>query len=215
MDYPEPLQDYALAEITRGIQTGFYPMGSKLAPQRIAQTLGISSTPVVAALNRLAAQGLVEMIPRRGAVVKKFSVEDIRNHFDTRIMMECWAAKSAIHNVDRFPEIVQEMEDLASQIEQTPVADLEQTRDMENRFHTLLVQMAGNAQLTRLYGFNWSVGSVYFVYTVAKVRPENLQISLREHREIVTALKQKNDEQLQVLIKNHLRFLDKALDWYR
>ena len=44
MEYPEPLQDYALTQITRGIQSGLYPMGSKLAPQRIAQTLGISST---------------------------------------------------------------------------------------------------------------------------------------------------------------------------
>lgn len=215
MEYPEPLQDYALAQITRGIQNGVYPMGSKLAPQRIAQSLGISSTPVVAALNRLAAQGLVEMIPRRGAVVKKFSAEDIRNHFDTRIMMECWAARSAIRNVDRFPEIIQEMDSLADQIGRSSAEDLETTRDMETRFHTLLVQLAGNDQLTRLYTFNWSVGSVYFVYTVGKVPPENLLISLQEHREIVTALKARDEEWLQALIKNHLRFLSKALDWYR
>lgn len=215
MEYPEPLQDYALAQITRGIQTGLYPMGSKLAPQRIAQTLGISSTPVVAALNRLAAQGLVEMIPRRGAVVKKFTTEDIRNHFDTRTMMECWAVKPAIRNVERFPDIIKEMEDLAASFDRVPAGDLEATRDLDTRFHTLLVKMAGNDQLSRLYEFNWSVGSVFFVYSMGKVKPENLLISLREHQEIVTALKARDEEWLQTLIKSHLRFLSKALEWYR
>lgn len=215
MDYPEPLQEYALNEITRGIQTGVYPMGTKLAPQRIAQTLGISSTPVVAALNRLATQGLVEMIPRRGAVVKKFSTEDIRNFFDTRVMMECWAVRSAIRNVERYPEIVREMEELAEQFDQVPPDDLESARNLETRFHLLLIHLAGNAQLTRLYEFNWSVGSVFFVYSLSKVKPENLRISMNEHREIVTALKSRDEEWLLALISNHLRFLNKALDWYK
>ena len=217
MEYPEPLQDYALTQITRGIQSGLYPMGSKLAPQRIAQTLGISSTPVVAALNRLATQGLVEMIPRRGAVVKKFTPEDIRSHFDTRIMMESWAAKSAIRNVERFPDIVREMDDLAyslSAVEDETLSDLDAIRDIDTRFHTLLVQLAGNAQLSRLYEFNWSVGSVFFVYSVGKVKPENLKISLLEHREIVTALKARDEKWLQDLLQNHFRFLSKALEWY-
>ena len=179
MDYPESLQDYALDEIRRRIQTGVYPVSSKLAPQKIAADLNISSTPVVAALNRLVSQGLVERIPRRGFIVKQFSTQDIRNYFDTRIMMECWAVNTAIQNVDKFPDLIAQLQEIVDQFDNISPTDLTTARDLETRFHLLLIQMAGNDQLTRLYEFNWSVGSVFFVYSVGRVTPEDFQISLR------------------------------------
>ncbi len=57
MKQPESLQDFAMDFIRRNIQNGVYPAKSKLAPQHIAAELNISSTPVVAALNRLVTQG--------------------------------------------------------------------------------------------------------------------------------------------------------------
>lgn len=214
MSYPEPLQEYALTEITRRIQTGEYPVGFRLVAQKIADSLSISSTPVVAAINRLAAQGLVETIPRRGAVVKDFSTQDIRNYFDTRIMMELYAVEPAIRNVDSQPEIVAELKELADQFDHVPPTDLEAARVPETRFHSLFVKLAGNTQLDRLYEFNWSVGSVYFVYSVGKVKPENFQISLLEHRKILEALLAKDRERLEFLVQDHLRFLNKAIGWY-
>jgi Transcriptional regulators len=215
MKQPESLQNYAMDEIRRRIQTGVYPVKSKLAPQRIAAELNISSTPVVAALNRLATQGLVEILPRRGFIVKGFSIEDIRNFFDMRIMMECWAVSDAVKNVDRFPEIIREMKELVDRFDNISPSDLETARDLETQFHLLFIQMAGNSQLTRLYEFNWSVGSVFFVYSVSKVTPEDFQISLHEHRELLDALVNGDKVRLQSLLKKHLRFLNKAIDWYK
>ncbi len=214
MKRPESLQDYATEEIRRRIQTGVYPVKSKLAPQRIAAELQISSTPIVAALNRLASQGMVEILPRRGFIVKSFSVEDIRNYFDTRVMMECWAVTEAVKNVDRFPDIIQEMGELVDQFDHISPTDLEAAREVETRFHLLLIQMAGNDQLTRLYEFNWGVGSVYFVYSVGRVKPENFRISLQEHRLLLNALLERDEAKLRTLLKEHLRFLNKAIDWY-
>lgn len=214
MNYPEPLQEFALTEITRRIQTGEYPVGSRLVAQKIAASLNISATPVVAAINRLAAQGLVETIPRKGAIVKQFSVEDIRNYFDARIMMETYAVKPAIQNVDQHPEIVEELREIVDRFDSVEPTDLEAARVQENRFHPLMVKLAGNAQLDRLYEFNWSVGSVYFVYSLKKVKPENFKISLVEHRQILEALLNKNEARLEFLVKDHLRFLNKALEWY-
>ncbi len=215
MDYPEPLQEYALSEITRRIQTGIYPTGAKLAPQHIARDLNISSTPVVAALNRLAAQGIVEMIPRRGAIVKEFSVQDIKNFFDMRTMMELWSIKSAIQNVDKFPQIMEELQQITDWFDHVEPRDLETARKLETRFHLLLIKMAGNSQLTRLYEYNWSVGSVFFVYSVGKVNPENFQVSLLEHRKLLNALLNRDEEHMTDLLSNHLRFLSKAIGWYK
>ena len=214
MNYPEPMQEFALTEITRRIQTGEYPVGSRLVAQKIAASLNISATPVVAAINRLAAQGLVETIPRKGAIVKQFSVEDIRNYFDARIMMETYAVKPAIQNVDQHPEIVEELREIVDRFDSVEPTDLEAARVQENRFHPLMVKLAGKAQLDRLYEFNWSVGSVYFVYSLKKVKPENFKISLVEHRQILEALLNKDEARLEFLVKDHLRFLNKALEWY-
>ena len=169
---------------------------------------------MVAAINRLAAQGLVETIPRKGAIVKQFSVEDIRNYFDARIMMETYAVKPAIQNVDQHPEIVEELREIVDRFDSVEPTDLEAARVQENRFHPLMVKLAGNAQLDRLYEFNWSVGSVYFVYSLKKVKSENFKISLVEHRQILEALLNKDEARLEFLVKDHLRFLNKALEWY-
>lgn len=215
MKQPESLQDLALNEIRSRIQTGAYPVKSKLAPQKIAGELNISPTPVVAALNRLVAQGLVEALPRRGFIVKGFSVQDIQNYFDTRIMMETWAANEATANVDRFPELIEEMRGLVDRFDHVSPSDLETARDLETRFHLLLIKMAGNDQLTRLYEFNWSVGSVFFIYSLEKVKPENFKISLQEHRLLLDALVAGDSKKLQDLVRGHLRFLNKAIGWYR
>ena len=130
--FPEQLQEYALSEITRRIQTGEYPVGSRLVAKTIADSLNISATPVVAAINRLAAQGLVETIPRKGAVVKTFSTTDIGNYFEARTMIECFVAHLAVQNVDKFPESVKKMQEAADQLERVHVEqmDVEQIRKL-------------------------------------------------------------------------------------
>lgn len=215
MKQPVSLQDFAMNEIRSKIQSGVYPVRSKLVPQKIAFELDISPTPVVAALNRLTTQGLVEALPRRGFIVKGFSVQDMRNYFDTRIMMESWAAIEATKNIDRFPEIIQGMRDLVDRFDHVSPNDLEAARDLETRFHLSLIKMAGNDQLTRLYEFNWSVGSVFFIYSLEKVKPENFKISLQEHRKLLDALITGDSQKLQDLVKGHLRFLNKAIGWYK
>lgn len=212
MQYPEPLQEYALSEITQRIQRGVYPNGSKLVPQKIAESLGISSTPVVAAINRLVALGLVETIPRRGAIVKGFSSTDIRNYFDMRLMMECYSVKPALKHVDAEPELLAQMRSLVEQFDSIPPTDLETARDLETQFHTLFVRLAKNTQLDRLYEYNWSMGSLFFTYSVGKVKTDDFQLSLLEHRKILEALETKDEAQLLFMVSDHLKFLYKTID---
>ena len=88
MKLSESLQDYAFQEIKKRIQNGDYSPGTKLNTQEISISLGISRSPVLAAINRLIALGLVEAIPRKGTVVAKLSVSQIRNIIEARQMME-------------------------------------------------------------------------------------------------------------------------------
>ena len=78
MEQPRSLLEYALDAIRENILIGKYPAGQKLSTQDIAEELGISRTPVNAAINRLVAEGLAEAIPRRGTIVRKLSKKQIQ-----------------------------------------------------------------------------------------------------------------------------------------
>ena len=98
MEQTESLIDYAYREIKNKIQDGTYPPGTKLSTQEISDNLGISRTPVVAAINRLVAQGLAEAIPRRGTIVAQLSTQQIKDIIEVRKMIELYSIKSVIKN---------------------------------------------------------------------------------------------------------------------
>ncbi len=214
MDQNEPLLEYALKEIRNGIQNGTYPPGTKLVTQKIAASLGISSTPVVAAINRLVTQGLLETIPRKGAIVKSFTAQDIKNYLEMRLMMETYAVDYAIQNVDFCPEIIQEMESIAEDFQTVYKTDFNAVMELELRFHSLFVSLVGNKQLNNLYEFNWSIGSIYHMHNLQNIPLQNLSTSFYEHKLIVEYLKAKDRVHLLDLVRSHLKFLMETLDWF-
>ena len=117
-------------------------------------------------------------------------------------------------------DILQQIDDLLDSAWAMPlsggkgVVDVEQIRKWETQFHSELIKLSDNPQLERLYEFNWSVGSVYFVYSIKKVSPDNFRVSLREHQKILEALLNRDAEQLEFLVRDHLRFLNQAVSWY-
>ena len=78
----DSLQDFAYEEIKKRIQNGEYAPGTKLNTQEISDSLGISRSPVLAAINRLIALGLVEATPRKGTTVAQLSDTQIRTSDD-------------------------------------------------------------------------------------------------------------------------------------
>ena len=134
------LQDYAFLEIRKRIQNGTYPPGSKLSTQEISDSLGISRTPVVAAINRLVAQGVAEAIPNRGVTVAKITPRRILETVDIRMMIERFCVRPAIKNVDYAPEIIAEMQELVDALQD--IEDFNAAYELESRFHTLYVKLA-------------------------------------------------------------------------
>ena len=110
MKSSESLQDFAYEEIKKRIQNGIYPPGTKLNTQEISTALGISRSPVLAAINRLIALGLVDATPRKGTTVARLSVSQIRDIIEARQMMELFCVKLAIRNVDYHPATLKEIE---------------------------------------------------------------------------------------------------------
>lgn len=205
MDQPQSLLEFALTKIRDNIQSGKYPPGSKLSSKDISEELGISRTPINAAINRLVAEGLAEAIPRRGNIVTQLSAKNINDIADVRTMIEIHAAKAAVKNVEKHPEIISEMESLLEEFENIGDEDFSIATKLESRFHTLLVMLSENDQLIKLFQINWSVGALYHVHRYSKIPLSYQYKSFNEgHRKIVKLLKEKDAEQLCSFVEEHL-----------
>ncbi len=214
MKSAESLQDYAFEEIKKRIQNGDFAPGTKLNTQEISDSLGISRSPVLAAINRLIALGLVEAIPRKGTTVAKLSDAQIRNIIEARQMMELFCVKLCIRNIDYHPSVIREMENIVQQFETALEAGYPTAADLETKFHTLYMSLCGNPQIMRLYESNWSIGTMFYMYSAAHLPLKQLETSFHQHKEILEKLKNKDEDGLRRIIEKHMSIVYATLEWY-
>lgn len=144
------LVDRAYGEIKRRILGNFYPPNLKVLEQELAHQLGVSRTPVREALIRLEREGLVEILPRRGMRVVPVSPEDMREIYELLTCLESWAAGAL---AERRPSEA-DIRPLVDAVEDMDLAlkdgDLGAWAEADERFHRLLLELAGNRRLTRM-----------------------------------------------------------------
>src|SRR5512136_1769949 len=80
--------DRVYARLRSGILDGSYPQGARLGEVELAETLGVSRTPVREALRRLGSEGLVETLPNKGARVRTWSPQELDAISDLRALLE-------------------------------------------------------------------------------------------------------------------------------
>lgn len=212
MEQPRSLLEYALDAIRENILIGKYPAGQKLSTQDIAEELGISRTPVNAAINRLVAEGLAEAIPRRGTIVRKLSKKQIQEIIDVRTILEVYAAQEAIKNVDEYPEKLQHMKELICKFDEFVEYDYKFASTIESDFHRTLIELSGNEQLLRLYDTNWTVGSAFYLYAMRNMPFTKQKTLLEEHKYIVKLIEDKKSEELEKVLRGHIAFVKDVLE---
>lgn len=214
MKSTESLQDYAFEEIKKRIQNGNYAPGTKLNTQEISDSLGISRSPVLAAINRLIPLGLVEATPRKGTTVAMLSNAQIRNIIEARQMMELFCVKLCIRNTDYHPGIIKEMEAIVQKFDTALEAGYPTAADLEIKFHSLYISLCGNPQIMKLYESNWSIGTMFYMYSASNLPLEQLETSFHQHQQILEALKKKNEAMLYDIVEKHMSIVYEALEYY-
>jgi GntR family transcriptional regulator, rspAB operon transcriptional repressor len=128
--------------------------GEQIPIDRVAAELGVSRTPVLDAIKRLAVEGLIGIRPRRGCFVLGLSVVDIREIFGLREALETYAADFVIVE-GRYRELADELEALSRQMAAFTEGDLYTDYDAfierDRAFHMALVRSAGNSRMTESY----------------------------------------------------------------
>jgi len=163
--------------------------GARLGEVELADRLGVSRTPVREALSRLAAEGIVEMVPNRGARVATWTVAELEGVFDLRSAIEPQLTAYAVPNAT--PVDVEELDDLAHRMVDVgrpgPDQNLDALVPLNRAFHDRLVALADHPTLaTALAG---AIHPPIVLRNFHAYDEASLLRSLAHHVEIVAALR--------------------------
>ena len=153
------LVDNLAQQLQARIATGELPRGSRLRQEALAEEFGVSRTPIREALRQLQTMGLVEVQPRRGAIVRGPSPRDIREAYFVRAELEGAAAQLATElitdaQLGRLREAAAEIRSVATRVRnQAGARDRQARTDTEwaaanDRFHAVILEAAGNRRLS-------------------------------------------------------------------
>jgi DNA-binding GntR family transcriptional regulator len=190
---PDRLAEAIRADILRGV----LPPGSSIGQAEVAAAHGVSRVPAREALQRLAAEGLLELRGGTTARVPAMSVEDLQELYDLRIAIEPAASALGVPNVGRA-ELLQ-MHEQCRIMETThdPVAWLEANA----RFHELIYTRANRARTAKLIGdLRRQIDRYLFVHVALVGNKERLE---DEHGHIINAAEAGDAAAVERLLKAH------------
>ncbi|GAA1584950.1 GntR family transcriptional regulator [Actinomadura kijaniata] len=195
--------EVAYAELRRMILSGDAAAGSRLGEAELAEALGLSRTPVREALQRLDADGLVEVLPHRGARVVRWTTTDLAEIFELRGLLEPYAAaRAARRGVPA--EAVAELEACCAQMEQAAAArDFQHVAELNDRFHGRVIDLSGNRRLPAL--LTSVVHAPLVLGTFRRYDAAALERSMHHHRELVAALRAGDPAWAEAVMRSHIR----------
>jgi DNA-binding GntR family transcriptional regulator len=201
---PSSLQHSAYREIKRRIVTAVYRPGEQINTSRICAQLQIGRTPVHLAIHRLETEGLIEIIPRRGTVVRPIDRAQMMELIEARHMVEPEVAALAAARasdrefaamrgiLDRFPGIFE-------------TGDSEQFMEADLDFHHTMAIAARNQPLMDfLAGMHEQCMRLYFISVSNKAHDQRI---IKEHEEIFGALVRRDSDAARAALREHIESL--------
>lgn len=180
----ERIYNYVREQILRGLLRG----GSFVEEERISSVMNVSRTPVREAFHRLEAERFIELLPRRGAMVRQVTADELVQLYETRRMLEGTAAQKICEQ--RLPlrntvlDMLEAMEAMEVDFDRI---DFYEHVQLDRSFHCAIVESAGNAISTELYE---SLGSRQLRVAIAAstANPRRIKTIVAQHRAIYDGL---------------------------
>jgi DNA-binding GntR family transcriptional regulator len=196
------LGNQAYQELKRIILERQIPPGGKLNEGDLAKALGISRTPIREAINRLEKEGLVKIIPQRGAFVVQFTEKDIYELFLIRENLEGLAAYLATSKMSE-----KDLAKLESSVEgfSEPFEEKEIRRYAREdfKFHQAVVQFSEAQRLISLISTLHDYIRIFRLTTIGV--SGRMKTSLDEHRELLQAFRGRRPEEAERRMRDHIR----------
>lgn len=194
--------------LRENILSGAYPPGSRLILSRLAHDLEVSFIPVREALQRLESERLVRIEPNRGATVTEISIPDMKDIYETRLVLEQSAIRSAVERISpaRLRTAEAALRRMRSSLRDGEAAA---AYDAHEAFHLSLYEAAGSPWTLHLVRQLWSSAERY-VRLAASVRPDPDRF-VDEHGEILAAVRRGDAEAAAARLADNLRTTEHLL----
>ena len=195
------LEESVYLTLEEEILSGKLKKGESLTETSLSARLGVSRTPLRAALHRLAEEGLIEVVPNRGAVVVGIGDEELVDIYKIRIRLEGLASAEATKRINE-----EDLKKLRDSVELAEFyirkQDAEHLKELDSEFHNIIYKASGNRllckTLTELHR------NIQYYRKRSLAVADRLEKSIAEHREILSAIERGDAEAADRLTSAHI-----------
>ncbi|MCU1477828.1 MAG: transcriptional regulator [Subtercola sp.] len=199
---PPSAVEQAHAQLREWLRDGTFPPGSMLSENDLAKRLGMSRTPVRAALRRLEADGWVTIYPQRGALVRTLSIDEAIAVSDARVVLE--SAHIDALSDDARAQLCSRLEDsIRQQIAELEQGSYEKLVPLTIDFHRAFVEAGDNPLLIDFYDRMRDRQSVMMLRTYEQVTGRWDEF-IAEHRRLLDRAKEGNRAAFLAELRSHI-----------
>ena len=195
------LHNVVVTRIRDMIIEGFIPVGARIHEGQLCQQLGISRTPLREALKVLASEGLVELVPSRGAVVRRLTRKDAHDMMKVLAHLEEMAGPLTCQNAS--DEDIREIRRLQDEMLRFYAArDRLQYFKLNQRIHSMLIALTGNDSLCLVHDILQT--RMKRIRFIGDKKEESWAAAVTDHEEMVQALEARDGPRLSAAMVDHL-----------
>ena len=210
----KPIVDIVTDIIRKRIINGEIKHNLKLSTGQLSKELEVSRTPVREAIRRLESEGLIELLPRKGFIVKEYSIDEIKEIYDVRRVLEIKAISLACENITKKEldniEVLSQRLNRALQDKKSDIFDIEL---LNKKLHFEIYQASRNETLCQIIRNLWHriSGLLITIFYTLHRREEIPQ----EHEVIIRALRRKDKNECERTLLKHMEVTEEILFEYK
>jgi DNA-binding GntR family transcriptional regulator len=191
----------AYNEIRDAIAYGALKPGERLVEREVCEKFGLGRTPLREALQQLQAEGYLDIIPNKGAIISKYSVEDVESILDIVAILESHAVEAAANRIGK--EELETLRSLQKEMNKTRSQKDYKKWSKENAiFHDLFLNLSGNPHLPKVvHGLR---SRIYRYRFISLTIPGHLEDYLKAHEEILKLVSKGNYKQAGKAMLRHI-----------
>ncbi len=189
----DSLADSAYAKVKERIIFSEFKGGDSVDELKLARDLELSRTPIREAVQRLAQEGLVRILPRKGVLVTELSLDLMRQVFEARSPCEAQIVRLAAKRAE--PSEIEEMESALKDVDMfITEGRFRELLEADRRFHTALAQASRNRLLQEMFEKVYSLGARFWYLTLPERDVSEIRREMALHVTLLDAVKSKDPE---------------------
>lgn len=197
-----PLRDEVFNTLRERILKGTLKPGERLMEIHLANQLGVSRTPIREAIRMLELEGLVKMVPRKGAQVSKISREDLQDVLEVRKALDTLAVKLACERITE--DEIAKLKDAEMEFERIlKTGDTTQIAEADVAFHDVIQMASKNKRLKNMIS-NLAERIYRYRFEYIKQQSDGGRTLVDEHRAIIKYVEERNEAEAIKAIELHI-----------